>query len=214
MSVGRVTFLLDRLVVAEPVQHAVLVVREVIQLADHRAVLVVEAALLRPILLVRVAEVPLADDRRLVAGLLEALRHEPFGGVQPVGRDGRNDGGLQAVAEGIAAGHQGRARRRAHRLDVELRELRAARGQRVDVRRLDVRAAVEADILPAEIVGDDVDDVGFAFTRIRLSACAEEHQRASKSDGEDLFLFSFHFVSVFQNLAFDREVICSMRVSR
>ena len=162
MSCGRVALLLDRLVVAEPVEHAVLVVGEVIQLADHRAVLVVEAALPRPILLVGVAEMPFADDRGLVAGLLEALRHEPLGGVQAVGGDGGNDGGLQAVAERIAAGHQRRARRRAHRLHVELRELRAARGERVDVRRLDVRAAVEADILPAEVVGDDVDDVGFS----------------------------------------------------
>ena len=160
---GRVAFLLDRLVVAEPVEHAVLVVREVIQLADHRAVLVVEAALLRPILLVGVAEMPFADDRRLVAGFLEALRHEPLGGVEAVGGAGRNDDRLQAVAEGIAAGHQRRARGRAHRLHVELRELRAARGQRVDVRRLDVRAAVEPDILPAEIVRHDVDDVGLVI---------------------------------------------------
>ena len=83
-ELGGVALLPDRLVVAEPVEHAVLVVREVIQLADHRAVLVIEAALLRPIFLVGVAEMPLADDRRLVAGLLEALRHEPLAGVQAV----------------------------------------------------------------------------------------------------------------------------------
>ncbi len=60
------------------------VVREVVQFADHRAVLVIEAALPRPILLVRMAEMPFADDRRLVTGLLEALRHEPFGGVEAI----------------------------------------------------------------------------------------------------------------------------------
>ena len=64
-ELGRVALFPDRLVVAIPVEHAMLLVREVIQLADHRAVLVVEAALPRPILLVGVAEMPLADDRRL-----------------------------------------------------------------------------------------------------------------------------------------------------
>ena len=174
-ELGRVALLADRLVVAIPVEHAMLLVREVIQLADHRAVLVVEAALPGPILLVGVAKMPLADDRRLVAGFLEALRHEPLGGVQAVGGDGGNDGGLQAVAERITPGHQGRARRRAHRLHVELRELRALRGELVEVRRLDVRASVEADILPAEVVGDDVDDVGFlCCLSSQVSACCEQ----------------------------------------
>ena len=182
-ELGRVAFFADRLVVAEPVEHAGVAVREVIQLADHRAVLVVEAALLGPILLVGVAEMPLADDGRLVAGLLEALRHEPLGGVEAVTRGAGDDDRLQAVAERIAPGHQRRARGRAHGLHVELRELRAARGERVEVRRLDVRAAVEADILPAEIVGDDVDDVGFVR---RVSGDTGQGQR-KKEGNEGLF---------------------------
>ena len=98
-------------------------------------------------------------NRRAVAGVLEALRHEEFAGVEAVTRGAGDDDRLQAVAERITAGHQRRARGRAHGLDVELRELRAAGGKPVNVGRLDVGAAVEADILPAEIVGDDVDDV-------------------------------------------------------
>ena len=63
--------------------------RVIIQLADHRAVLVIEAALPGPILLIRVAEMPLADDRRVITGFLEALRHEPLAGVEAVtGRAG------------------------------------------------------------------------------------------------------------------------------
>ena len=158
---GRIALLLDDLVVAVPVDHAVLLVREVVDLADQRAVLVVEAALPGPVLPVGVAEVPLADDGGVVAGLLERLGQQPLVGRQAVGVALRNDRRLQAVAQRIAPGHQGGARRRAHRLGVELLELRALGGELVEVRRLDVRA-VEADVLPAEIVGDDVEDVGSA----------------------------------------------------
>jgi hypothetical protein len=36
-------------------------------------------------------------------------------------------------------------------------------GQPINVRRLDVRAAVEPHVFPAKIVGHDVDDVGFCL---------------------------------------------------
>ena len=72
-----------------------------------------------------------------------------------------DDNGLQAVAPGITAGHETRARRSRHWLHIELREFRAPRGQLVYIRRFYVSAAIESDIFPAEIVGDDVDDVGF-----------------------------------------------------
>jgi hypothetical protein len=50
-----------------------LLVREVVELSDQRAVLVIEAALFGPVLLIAVAEVPLADDRSLVASFLDSL---------------------------------------------------------------------------------------------------------------------------------------------
>ena len=104
-ELGCVAFLAGGLVVAEPVEHAVLLMREIIQFADHSAVLVVKAALLGPILLVCVPKMPLTDDSCVVAGLFQALRHQPFGGVQPV-RSGRgNDYRLQTIAERIPAGH-------------------------------------------------------------------------------------------------------------
>jgi len=137
----------------------VLLVREVVELADQRAVLVVEAALPRPVLAVGVTEVPLADDRGVVAGRAESLRQQPLAGVEAVGVAGEDDRCLQSVAERIAAGHQRGARRRAHRLRVELVHPRATAGQLVDGRRADVGAVV-AHVLPAEVVGHDVDDVG------------------------------------------------------
>src|SRR5216117_2857033 len=46
----------------------------------------------------------------------------------------------------------------------------AAGGELVNVRRLDVGGAIEADVFPAEVVGDDVDDVW-------LFSCRECRQR-------------------------------------
>ena len=167
-----VALLLHRLVVAEPVARAVRRVGEVVDLAEERAVLVVEPALPRPVLPVGVAEVPLADDRGPVAGLLQRLRQEPLLGVESVAAVRRDDERLQAVAERVAARHEGGARRRADRLGVELLEPRPLPGERVDARRPDV-GAVEADVLPAEVVREDVDDVRFRGGRAAAAAEVE-----------------------------------------
>src|SRR5262249_58233104 len=97
---------LERIVVAVPVPHAVLLMREVIDLAAEWPVLVVEAALPGPVLAVGMPEVPLADDRGLVARLLERLRQQPLVRGQPVGVRRRDDDGLQPVAKRVAAGHE------------------------------------------------------------------------------------------------------------
>src|SRR5262249_25303752 len=158
-ELSRVAFFPDRLVITEPVQHSVFLVREVVQLADHRTVLVIEAALLRPILLIGVTEMPFANDGRIVAGFLETLRHEPLGGIQPIAGSSRNNYRLQAVTKGIAAGHQCGTRGRAHRLHVKLLQPGASFGQLVKVRRLDVRSAVKTDVLPTKIIGYNVNYV-------------------------------------------------------
>ena len=156
---------------------------EVIDLADHRAVLVVEAALARPILAIGVAEVPLADDGGAVTRVLERLRQQPLIGRQAVFGRGRDDQRLQAVAKRVAPRHQRRPRRRAHRLSVELLETRALLRQRIDIRRLDV-GAVKADVLPPEVVGDDVDDVG--ARRLLLSGGrGGRHQRRRRQNPGD-----------------------------
>ena len=120
--------------------------REVVDLAEQRSVLVIEPALPRPILAIGVPEVPLAHDRGPVARLLQDLGQQPFVSGQP-------------IAMGVAAGHQRGPRRRAHRLGIKLLEPRSPLGELVDVRRLDV-GAVEADVLPSLVVRQDVDDVG------------------------------------------------------
>ena len=175
-ELGCVAIFLHRLVIAKPVEHTGIAVRVIIQLPDHRAVLVIETTLLGPIFRVGVAEMPLADDRRGVTGALETLRHEILRGIEAVTGGAGDDNRLQAVTERITARHQHRARRRTHRLHVELRELRPARRQRVNARRLDVRAAIEADILPAKIVGHNVDDVGF----IRCGSGQSEKHREQR----------------------------------
>ena len=79
---------------------------EIVHLADEVAVEMVEATVLRPEFLVGMAEVPLADHRRLVAGFLQCLRQRPLVRRQSEGVAGKYDQRLQAVAHGIAAGHQ------------------------------------------------------------------------------------------------------------
>ena len=161
--------LANRLVVAEPVEHAVLLVGEIVELANERPILVIEPALARPIFGIGVAEVPFADNRRLIAGVLQRLGQKPLVGRQAPGVARWNNGRLKPVSERIPTGHQGRAGGGAHGLGIKLLEPRAARGKRVDVRRLDVGAVV-ADVLPALVVRNDVDDVGRLGLR-GLRAC-------------------------------------------
>ena len=66
---------------------------------------------------------------------------------------------MQAMPDWVAAGHQARAGGRANRLDVKSFESGAGGGELIDVRRFDF-AAVKADVGVAEIVGEEVDDVG------------------------------------------------------
>src|SRR5262249_21334775 len=138
---------------------SVLLVSEVVDLTDQRSVLVIEASLSRPVLGVRMSEMPLADDGSVVTGVLESLRQQIFVGWQSPGVSRRNHQGLQAVAEGIAACHKRGARGRTHRLRVKLLELDACLREHVEVGSLDI-GSVEADVFPAEVVGDDVDDIG------------------------------------------------------
>ena len=125
---------------------------EMVDLAHKSAIEAVEAALAGPVFAVGVAEVPLAHKRRAVARILQGLGQQEFVGGKPVGAAGGNDAHLQAVAHGITPGHQRGAGRRAQGLGIELGQLRAAGGEAVEVRGLDV-GAVEAHVGEAEVVG-------------------------------------------------------------
>ena len=106
-----VPFLLEELAVALPVDQAAALLGEVIDLADEVAVEVVEAAILRPVLPVGMAEMPLAHHVGLVAGLLQGLGKRALVGRQTVAVARKDHQRLKAVTDRIAARHQRGARR-------------------------------------------------------------------------------------------------------
>src|SRR5262249_40372814 len=141
--VGRIALLLSRRGVLVPVQLAVVfLLRVVIDVARQQADELVEAVRVGGVLLA-VAQVPLAKDRRAIAGVLEQFRQGRLGLRQTGLLLAGVDGPLQADALLPTAGHQRRPRRRADgAVGVEVRQPRALFRQLVDVRRLYVLAAV------------------------------------------------------------------------
>jgi hypothetical protein len=106
-----------------------------------------------------VAEVPLADQPRDVPGGAEAVGEGRFRERQT---DLRAGTGVELVAEPrlVAAGeHPGPGRRAVRAGHVAVGEPGAGLRQRVEVRRGDVAAAVDADVGVAHVVADDEDDV-------------------------------------------------------
>ena len=78
--------------------------------------------------------------------------------VRPLDRNQRQSG-----ADGIAPGHQCGARRRAGRLDQELRQPQTFGGELIDARRrrpAQFSAAIGADVAVADVVGENEEDVG------------------------------------------------------
>ena len=102
-----------------------------------------------------VAVVPFAEDAGAIAVGLEALGDGRF-----LQRQFAADLRRGADADRMAPGQQHRARRRADAPAHELRQFDALREEPVDVRRGHA-AAVDAQVAPADIVGHDVNDVGF-----------------------------------------------------
>ena len=161
-----VAVFLEELAVPLPIDQSAPLLGEIVHLADEIAVEMIEASVLRPVFLVGMAEVPLADHGRLVAGFLQCLRERAFVRRQSEGVAGKYNECLQAIAHGIAAGHQLRPRWRANRHSVKRFCSHAFACELVDIRRLDVAAAI-AEVCVAKIVGQDDHDVGFRI----LSVC-------------------------------------------
>ena len=155
---------------------------EIVDLADHRAVVVVETALAGPELAIGMAQVPLADHDGLVTCLFKGLRQQPLVGRQTIFAGSWNDQSLQAVAAWIAAGHQCRSRRGAHRLSVELFEPCSVLRQLVDVRRFDI-GAVKPNVVPSEVVRHNVNDVRPRRGLLRHSRCCAHERYWSQSHG-------------------------------
>ena len=146
-------------------------------LAAHEPVEALEPAPERP-LVARAAhrhlgggrEVPLADRERGVPVADQDLREEAVlvrdGGV--VAREARRelDDAGHAVRVVVAAGQQARARRRAQRGGVEVREAVPGAGQGVEARRGDV-GAVAAELGVADVVEEHDDDVRRSLGRRR-----------------------------------------------
>ena len=79
-----------------------------------------------------------------------------------------------AAARMVAACEKLGPRGRADGADKKPLEESAVFGERVDIRRGEIRVAVNAQVAPALVVGEDDDDiwVGFIFCRIRGKICA------------------------------------------
>src|SRR5688500_3900917 len=104
------------------------------------------------------AEVPLASDRRLIACLPEHVRHRFFGRTQPIMRPRPYNRISQAIAYGMAAGHQPGSRWRAQRKRVKAVKAQPSFGQFVDVRSLKL-AALISDVSPSKIVSKEHYDI-------------------------------------------------------
>ena len=97
------------------------------------------------------AEMPFAEDRGGVAGVVQHLGHGDFVRRQR-DRRARDRNQRQPGADGIAPCHQCGARRRAGRLDQELRQPQAFGGELIDAwrrRPAQLAAAVDADVAVA-----------------------------------------------------------------
>ena len=162
-QVGAVALVAADPVVAVPVETAVAFMCKVVQRAAVMAVLVVEAARGREIGALITAQVPFPRYGSGVASSLENLRQHPFIQRQAPVFPGPDHADLQAVAHGVTARHQRGAGGRADRLDVELLQLCAGGGELINVRRLDILAAGEADIGVAKVVRQDDQDIGPAL---------------------------------------------------
>ena len=147
---------------------------------------VVEALALRRAGGPRPAQPPLADDRRAVARRMEhlgdrgVLRAQGHVAMAP-------DPGVP----GVLPGHQRGARRGADRAPgIVLGEPDALPGQAVELRRLEPRLAVGAEIAVAEIVGLDQQDVrlprGGRILRLSPAGEGQGERKNQRNDGSGL----------------------------
>ena len=103
-----------------------------------------------------VAQVPLAEDAGSIAGRGEDFGERDFVGVhQGPAQVGIDDAGAEVVSPGEQTG----ARRRADGRDIEVLEPDALARELVEMRRLDLGVAVNAQIAEALVVGHDEQDI-------------------------------------------------------
>ena len=116
------------------------------------------------------SQVPFADASRRVPALFQQPGDRHFVRVEAdlrVRKQHRRD----ADPVGIAPGHHRRTRRRAvRRGGIEGRELPPARGQPVEVWRLDVLRSETTDVIPTDVVSHNVNDVRRSVSGGNVSA--------------------------------------------
>ena len=150
-----------------PVVAAVDGVRKVVSLGIVESRLVVEATARREQRSFEEAEVPLAEDGRLIARVLEMLRQEGLVHRDAPRRVGVDGVPRDAVSERVAARQQRSSRRRANGLDIVVAQPDARSGESVYLRGLDLplcRPASdalvgEADVVEAAVVDEEEDEV-------------------------------------------------------
>lgn len=152
--------------------------KERIEAADH-AIEFVEAAVRRPRRLGAGAEMPLANHRRVIAGVTQHLGDRACVGLRKSAVAGgrclighRADTRLMRVE----AGQQTRAAGAAACAVVELAKAQAVFRQGIDIRRRDL-AAVTTDVGIAKVIGKDYNDVRSAciFSAIRCKTWVIRH---------------------------------------
>src|SRR3954466_4193846 len=149
----------------------------------------VEPAGGRPIGVIETAEVPLAENECAVAGISQGGWNRLFFQGEAVFGGWNDDADLQAVAHWVAAGHQGGARWRANGLNVKLVQHGSGGCQLIEVRRFDLFATGEADVVVAEIIGEDEHDVWLSRFGKAAFAKADEHQREKCEHSEEAMCF-------------------------
>ena len=110
-EVRGVAFVMAELVIPVPVKLSVAHVREIVDVPEPQAILMVEAALGWQVGGLKFAQVPLAGNGRFIARLPKCLREGAFRQRQPPARV-RSDDTVNAGVRHIAASHQRSARRR------------------------------------------------------------------------------------------------------
>ncbi len=174
--------------------------------AAHKAVEVVEAALGRRF---AVAHMPFAGGSRAIAGGLEHLRDGHAVRVQRpaiagelltfIARAGKFCGLIgshqpDARLMRIKSREQRRTRGAAERAGIELREAQPSRRERVEIRRADL-APVAPEVRPAEIVGEDDEDVRLVSSSVQRSQRNQHQGGDERDDAYHCFAFLFLFFS-------------------
>lgn len=113
----------------------------------------------RSVLPLEVSQMPFAHNVRCIAQLLQILRQQFLGQWQASWLCGIQHGVLHSGVNGMFAGHQGRSGWCADCGDVESIKNQTGKGERIDVRRGQLRWAMEANVVPALSVKVDYFDI-------------------------------------------------------